>query len=338
MLPLLFTVVLDTAAATKVYHVGNSLTWDSSPSNLSVLSGNTGADPIQNGWHIRCGMSLDYIYGNPDDVCVAPTSFGTWDEALTEQNDWDAITFQPFPRFTSTLASDISSVNLMSDQCFESKGFEKTVFIYSGWPWQSPEGFAFDWNRPLGKADDQPTTLSQKYSSVLVDELRSSRNNSVYLIPVGEVLCKLGESLEQQPFEITNSSGEVQVFDSTYSLYRDQYHLDVQFGRYVALVTMYTCLTGEFPSFVEGVSTGGRAVPLAWHQRIEGVVRAALSQCDRTGLRWDYDFNDDDVVDFADVLSVLGVWGTCQYCSQDVNRDGEVGFPELIGTLNSWGG
>ena len=34
-----------------------------------------------------------------------------------------------------------------------------------------------------------------------------------------------------------------------------------------------------------------------------------LFPSDRTGLRWDYDFNDDDVVDFADVLSVLGYGG-----------------------------
>ena len=338
MLTLLFTVVLDATTSTSVYHVGNSLTWDSTPWNLSALVGDTGTDQIQNGWHIRCSMSLDFIYANPDDVCVPPTSFGTWDEALTEQNDWDAITFQPFPRFTSTLASDVSSVNLMSDQCFQNKGFEKAVFIYSGWPWQSSEGYEFDWNRPASKAADQPTILSRKYSSVLVDELRSSRNNAVYLIPVGEVLCKIGESLEQQPFEYTDASGDVQVLNSTYSLYRDQYHLDSRFGRYVALVTMYTCLTGEFPSFVEGISTGIGTVPLVWHQRIEGVVRSALSQCARTGLRWDYDFNEDDVVDFADVLSVLQAWGPCQYCSQDVDRDGEVGYPELIGTLTNWGG
>ena len=335
MLELLLT--LSTDSSFNTYHVGNSLTWDSSPSNLGALGEHPSSTQIQNGWHIRCGMSLDYIYSNPTDVCVSPTSFGTWDQALTEKNSWDALTIQPFPRFTSTFLSDVSVVNSMADQCFQNDGFDKKIFIYSGWPWQSEAGFVSDWNRPVGMDGAQPTIISSAYMESLVDELRSDRANAVYLIPVGQVLYNLGISLEQDPFEYSNSSGEMQVFDSTYSLYRDQYHLDLQFGRYVALMTMYTCLVGEMPYFVDGISTGVGTVPLAWHQRIEGVIQETLAQSERTGLRWNYDFNDDGVVDFADVLAVLVAWGTCQYCEQDVDRDGEVGFAELIGTLNNWG-
>ena len=336
MLELFLTLAVDSPK--NVYHIGNSLTWDSSPSNLAALGGSSNPDQIQNGWHIRCGMSLDYIYANPADVCITPTSFGTWDQALTEQSDWDALTFQPFPRFTSTLNSDISVVNSMSDQCFQVSGFEKKIFIYSGWPWQSDAGFVSDWDRPIGMDGTQLTTLSSAYVKSLVDELRSDRSNAVYLIPVGQVLYNLGISLEEDPFEHPNSSGEIQVFDSTYSLYRDQYHLDLQFGRYVALMTMYTCLVGEVPSFVNGISTGVGTVPLAWHQRIESVVQKTLEESERTGLRWNYDFDGNGLVDFTDVLSVLMSWGTCQYCGEDVDRDGEVGFPELIGTLNNWSG
>ena len=52
----LLLATLDTSI--KVFHVGNSLTWDSAPQVLADVPPSPGFPQIENGWHIRCGNSL----------------------------------------------------------------------------------------------------------------------------------------------------------------------------------------------------------------------------------------------------------------------------------------
>lgn len=49
------------------------------------------------------------------------------------------------------------------------------------------------------------------------------------------------------------------------------------------------------------------------------------------------DFNDDGVVDGADLGSLLGAWGSCDGCPQDLNGDGEVNGADLGLLLGVWG-
>jgi hypothetical protein len=49
------------------------------------------------------------------------------------------------------------------------------------------------------------------------------------------------------------------------------------------------------------------------------------------------DFNDDGVVDGADLGSLLGEWGACPGCPQDLNGDGVVDGADLGGLLGEWG-
>ncbi len=333
---LLLFATLDTSL--KVFHVGNSLTWDSAPQVLADVPQSPGSIQIENGWHIRCGSSLGYILQNPSDVCVPPTWFGTWDQALVEGSAWDAVSFQPFPGSNSTFASDMNAIQTMADQCFGNDGFDKKVFIYSGWPWQSDLGFASDWLRRSKPADAQPTQLSSSYVENLVKKLRTQRQNAVYLVPVGEVLYNLGQSLEIDPFVYLDQNGNERIFDSAYSLYRDQYHLDYRFGRYVAFLTMHSCLTGSPPGYSPGISMpGGGGVPISWHQRVEKVVRSTVSSSELTGLRWSRDVDGDAQVGLEELLAVLHSWGPCLYCDQDLDRDGQVGYTELIDLMSNWG-
>ena len=52
----LLLATLDTSI--KVFHVGNSLTWDSAPQVLADVPPSPSSIQIENGWHIRCGNSL----------------------------------------------------------------------------------------------------------------------------------------------------------------------------------------------------------------------------------------------------------------------------------------
>ena len=49
------------------------------------------------------------------------------------------------------------------------------------------------------------------------------------------------------------------------------------------------------------------------------------------------DFNDDDVVDLADLLRLLKVWGDCEDCEEDLDDDDVVGLSDLLILLAAWG-
>jgi hypothetical protein len=50
------------------------------------------------------------------------------------------------------------------------------------------------------------------------------------------------------------------------------------------------------------------------------------------------DLNDDQSVDFADLIVVISGWGPCgSPCDEDLNQDGSVGFQDLSQILSAWG-
>ena len=42
-------------------------------------------------------------------------------------------------------------------------------------------------------------------------------------------------------------------------------------------------------------------------------------------------------IGLEELLAILQSWGPCQYCDQDVDRDGQVGYTELIDLMSNWG-
>ncbi len=48
------------------------------------------------------------------------------------------------------------------------------------------------------------------------------------------------------------------------------------------------------------------------------------------------DATGDGVVDFQDILAVLGAWGPCGGCPEDLNDDGVVSFADLLVVLGNW--
>ncbi|MCP3980352.1 MAG: hypothetical protein GY716_13700 [bacterium] len=48
------------------------------------------------------------------------------------------------------------------------------------------------------------------------------------------------------------------------------------------------------------------------------------------------DLNQDGAVGFADMLQVIGAWGSCGVCPADLNADGEVGFADILVVIANW--
>ena len=49
------------------------------------------------------------------------------------------------------------------------------------------------------------------------------------------------------------------------------------------------------------------------------------------------DFNEDNVVDISDLLSLIAAWGTCESCPEDMNIDGAVDVSDLLSLIAAWG-
>ena len=80
------------APLTRLYHVGNSLTFDMAPSNFDVNANSSGIFPSVTGHHIRCTWGPTNIWRHPDETCIVPQP-STWDTAIPA-SEWDALSFQ----------------------------------------------------------------------------------------------------------------------------------------------------------------------------------------------------------------------------------------------------
>ncbi|MHC5113663.1 MAG: hypothetical protein ACYTGP_04455 [Planctomycetota bacterium] len=49
------------------------------------------------------------------------------------------------------------------------------------------------------------------------------------------------------------------------------------------------------------------------------------------------DLNGNGVVDFGDILMVIGAWGPCTGCPEDLDHSGAVGFGDVLMVIGAWG-
>ena len=49
------------------------------------------------------------------------------------------------------------------------------------------------------------------------------------------------------------------------------------------------------------------------------------------------DINNDENVDFGDLIQLISKWGNCPDCPEDINNDGEVNFTDLLQLSSAWG-
>jgi len=100
----------------------------------------------------------------------------------------------------------------------------------------------------------------------------------------------------------------------------------------VELATL-NALDGEANAFLRLTFDG--ATGSTGNNRLDNIRFDATP--DGGGSECPADLNGDGVVDFADLLVMLSVWGACEGCPEDLNGDGFVDFADLLELLSAWG-
>lgn len=226
-----------TAHGTTYYQIGNSLTYDSYPFNgaFSDIANANSKNITGNGWHIRPGEQINYIYSNPDDPASQLGPSGNWQVALTSHT-WDIITFQPFYGGSSSLNTDatiiLDWINLASSNASPGAAF----YIYAAWPKRSNSlTYSEQWLETAADLDSQPTILNRAYFNLLLNRIRTQSSTPVNIVPIGEVWFHIEQLIE---------AGVITELGDAYDLYRDDYHAN-DIGKSVVAWTLYATLFHE---------------------------------------------------------------------------------------------
>lgn len=223
---------------TRVYRIGNSLTWDSQPAAIAKLAGLRGYKHVE-GFHINCGQTLERIWHHPQEICVKPAApFGTFRDALSKHS-WTAVTFQPHPGAGATLATDAMRIGDFIKLTQQNpKNASTRFYVYASWPSRRLGPYAKVWTQDTPDVDDTPSLQTQVYFQHLMARLRTATSAEINLIPVGEVLFRLDQRMR---------SGRMPGYKDVHQLYRDQVHLTVDLGRYVAGATTFAVIHDANP-------------------------------------------------------------------------------------------
>ncbi len=266
-------------AAQQTYRIGNSLTWDSQPKSIEALAAQRGLKHIE-AYHINCGQSLERIWTHPKEICVpAVKPFGTFGKALPNYH-WDAVTFQPYPRKDSTLATDTARILDLIKKTRENKDNSDTVFyIYAAWPGQKPGPYHEVWMKESADSDDTKTILSRAYFENLYKRVKAKTDADVRMIPAGQVIYELDKRMR---------AGKIAGYKNATNLYRDAVHLN-NVGRYAAGVTTFATLYGKNPAGLKcppGCYGGGKDFSPELYKAIHDAIWDVLTEMRAaTGVR-----------------------------------------------------
>lgn len=253
-----FLCVAASAEAIDVYHVGNSLTWDGSPSRVEDFAESRGYSHTH-GHHIRCSWSLTRMLSDPTNTCVTPTAFGTFEPALS-QSTWDAVTLQPHTNSGTTLKSETDAILSMISTAQSYAGNADTKFyIYAGWTTRNT--LLSGWTTESDITDDTPMHRRRDVYEELYRRVTSATDAEVYMIPVGEIVYEIALAIEEGQFEDIDAFGE---------LYRDDIHMSYGLGRYTAAAATFSTLYGDN---LAGIGTSAFSAPT-----VEGVNQIVWEQ------------------------------------------------------------
>lgn len=184
-------------ALADVFTIGNSLTWDTSPSQLDDAD-----------WHVYCGRNLQFIYDNPSLHCVDSST--PWTVALT-QNAYDYVTVQPHRG--TTLEQDVNVIsNWMEMQP------EAVFVLHASWA-------ASNLHPNVYEGTD---TTRMSSSAAYFDALRSQLQS----LHPGRTLKRTHSSSILHEIAQDISAGQ-SPYTGLHQLYRDTIHMSYGDGRYL---------------------------------------------------------------------------------------------------------
>ena len=275
------------------YFIGNSLTWDSQPNGLAALAQQSGLE-LNVGYHIRAGQPLVYTANNPDDITMT-NGYGGYATALAN-HAWDVVTIQPYFGPGSTQATDLAAIDQFIDMTRAGPSTSTAFYIYAGWPavssWAWPpqpsDSYLNSWTYQTADDPNQPTYQVAKYFDDLYTHATAQHSDqSIYLIPVGQVLARVEEEI---------LAGNITGFDSVYDFYRDAVHMRYDIGRFIAAVTTYATLFGQSPVGLEvpdgfynvgewpNETPGFLTIDIALRNQLEQIAWDVVSSDARTGV------------------------------------------------------
>lgn len=197
-------VAQDTPAAdgqtpSKIFLIGNSLTWDTLP---GLLKGD-----VQ--WHVDCGKNLKFIFENPQNPCVKTSTL--WPDALANKQ-YDVLCVQP--HFGTSLDDDVHVISKWLDYQPQAK-----LVIHTGW------NRSADFERDYHAATDGKQMIhAPKYFEQLTSSVREKH-------PQRSIRTTAAiQTLDQIWHDIHNSQAPFKSFEE---LYRDNIHMTTQAGRYL---------------------------------------------------------------------------------------------------------
>jgi hypothetical protein len=188
----------------KIFLIGNSLTWDCVP---ALLRGDVS-------WHVDCGKSLQKIYETPAKPCVPSSSL--WPSAL-QNKKFDYLCVQP--HFGTTLRQDIEVIDHWVTQQPQA-----VLVIHTGWARHADVEKEFHAGSRALTLDTQMQHSPEYFQAISRELKRRHPQLVIRSTKVTDALDKVWHDIEAQRAPIKALS----------ELYRDDLHLTVQGGRYLA--------------------------------------------------------------------------------------------------------
>ncbi|WP_417851588.1 hypothetical protein [Thalassoglobus sp.] len=186
-------------SSTKIYLIGNSLTWDTVPSKLE--------GDVQ--WHVDCGKSLKYIFENPQEPCVKTSTL--WPTAL-KKTKFDLISFQP--HYGTTVQEDLETISKWIELQPQA-----TIIIHTGWAKSASLLEEHQDDSPDGKLTHSPA-----YFNELLAQLRKAFPDTEFRTThCMRMLIELESLIE---------AGDA-PYDAVTDIYRDAIHMKNETGRYL---------------------------------------------------------------------------------------------------------
>ncbi len=187
------------ASSSKIYLIGNSLTYDTLP---GLLDGD-----VQ--WHLDCGKNLKYIHDSPSSPCVKTSTL--WPAAL-QAKQYDFLSVQP--HFGTSLHEDLSVIS-----AWLKLQPTATLVLHTGWN-RSAE---FEVSYHSAAADSAMLHAPQYFERLKTGLLKLHPTCSIRSTSAIDVLDEIYHDI----------AGGQAPFASFEELYRDSIHMSTQTGRYL---------------------------------------------------------------------------------------------------------